>query len=516
ALEPVGDVLELLEALDVGLEDLAARPRPRGRKGVGAVDQDRLERAWLVVAVMALHGVDDLVRLPQLAQHLPPQLEVRSLHLAVDRLADVVEQARALGDLGVGTELRGHVGREPGDLLGVLEHVLSVGRPVLQTPEQLDELGMEIRDRKLARGRFPFLADALPELRADLLDDLLDARRVDAAVDDELLESLARDLPAQRLEGADDDRLGRVVDDQVDARRRLERPDVATLAADDAALQGVGRKLHDRHRRLADRVGGQALDRHPDVIAGLLRGLLGRLLLDAADESGGLDARLVLDRADQVAPRLDGGQARDLLEALLLLLDDLLDLALGRLEAPLLIRDPLLLAVVLLFPALLLRELAVEGLLLGDNPLLARDGRLPSRLHRLLELGPRGEDLLLGLDRGLAQLGLGGLLGFRTDAVRFRPDAGALGFDFLPEYGVRDSSDHGGHHEADRDRDREVCIHPGSPLPGAPNLGRRLHEGAEVLLPPRVQGFTNRDIHRPLVSLRVPGSGPGADVRAFR
>jgi hypothetical protein len=39
-------------------------------------------------------------------------------------------------------------------------------------------------------------------------------------------------------------RLGRVVDDQVDPRRLLEGADVAALAADDAALHLLARELH--------------------------------------------------------------------------------------------------------------------------------------------------------------------------------------------------------------------------------------------------------------------------------
>ena len=47
------------------------------------------------------------------------------------------------------------------------------------------------------------------------------------------------DLAADGVEGGDDDDAGRVVDDDVDAGLLLERPDVAALAADDAALHLV-------------------------------------------------------------------------------------------------------------------------------------------------------------------------------------------------------------------------------------------------------------------------------------
>ena len=72
----------------------------------------------------------------------------------------------------------------------------------------------------------------------------------------------------------EDDRLGRVVDDQVDAGRLLEGADVAALAADDPALHLVGRQVHDRDRVLGGVVRGHALHRGDDDVAGLVLGLL--------------------------------------------------------------------------------------------------------------------------------------------------------------------------------------------------------------------------------------------------
>ena len=73
---------------------------------------------------------------------------------------------------------------------------------------------------------------------------------MDAAILDELLECDARNLAAHRIEARQDDSLRRVVDDEVDARQRLERADVAALAADDAALHLVVRQRNDRNGRL--------------------------------------------------------------------------------------------------------------------------------------------------------------------------------------------------------------------------------------------------------------------------
>src|SRR5262245_28890979 len=75
------------------------------------------------------------------------------------------------------------------------------------------------------------------DLRLRLGDDLFDAGGVDAAVGDQAPDRQARDLAPDRVEARDRDRLGRVVDDHVDAGGGLERAHVAALATDEPALQ---------------------------------------------------------------------------------------------------------------------------------------------------------------------------------------------------------------------------------------------------------------------------------------
>ena len=62
--------------------------------------------------MVALHRVNDFALLAVLVEHLTAELEMRAFHLAVDRLADVVQQAAALGDRVVDAELDGHERRE--------------------------------------------------------------------------------------------------------------------------------------------------------------------------------------------------------------------------------------------------------------------------------------------------------------------------------------------------------------------------------------------------------------------
>src|SRR6267378_1168114 len=66
-----------------------------------------------------------------------------------------------------------------------------------------------------------------------------------------------RDLAAVRIVGGDQNGLGRVVHDEVDPGVLLERADVATLAADDAALHVVGGQVDHRHRGLHRVVRGE-------------------------------------------------------------------------------------------------------------------------------------------------------------------------------------------------------------------------------------------------------------------
>ena len=86
----------------------------------------------------------------------------------------------------------------------------------------------------------------LLDLGLALLVLLLDPVRMDPAVEDELLQGQPGDLTADWVEAGQQNRLGRVVDDQVDAGDLLERADVAALATDDPALHLVGGQVQNR------------------------------------------------------------------------------------------------------------------------------------------------------------------------------------------------------------------------------------------------------------------------------
>src|SRR3989442_6197076 len=161
----------------------------------------------------------------------------------------------------------------------------------------------------------PRLDDAGIDVRLCLFHDLFDAAWMDAAVGDEPLERQASDLAAHRLEAGHDDRIGRIVDDDVHARRGLESTNVAALAADDAALHFVRRQDHGRHARLGGLLRGDTLDRKRDDLLRFAIGVLPGLLRDVAHQGGRFVPRLVLESADKLPFGFLRAQAGDLFEA---------------------------------------------------------------------------------------------------------------------------------------------------------------------------------------------------------
>ena len=91
---------------------------------------------------------------------------------------------------------------------------------------------------------------------------------------------------------------------EVDAGRQLERADVASLAADDAALEIVARQVDDRHGRFDGVLGGRALNGLGDVLLGPVGGRLARLGVEALQQVGGVVPGVAFDLLDAGAPWL--------------------------------------------------------------------------------------------------------------------------------------------------------------------------------------------------------------------
>ena len=167
---------------------------------------------------------------------------MRPLDLVADRLADIVQQAAAFGEHDITFELCRHQPGQMRHLDRVRKHILPIARTVAHASEQTNQLRMDAVNARLERRLLPRFLNPLIDLAARLLDHLFDACGMDAPVLDQLLKCNARNLAAHRIEPRKDDRFRRIVNDEINARQRLERADIASLASDDAALHLIVRQ----------------------------------------------------------------------------------------------------------------------------------------------------------------------------------------------------------------------------------------------------------------------------------
>ena len=165
-------------------------------------------------------AVDHFRRLVIALGHLDAQLDVRAFQLVIDGFANVVEQARALGKLNVRAQLRRHQARQMTDLNGMLQHVLTIAGAELQPAQQLHQLMVDAMHVRFKDGLLARLADLVVHLALGLIDHFLDARRMNAAVGDELFQRNSRNLTADGVKRGHDNGFRRIVDDEIDAGHR--------------------------------------------------------------------------------------------------------------------------------------------------------------------------------------------------------------------------------------------------------------------------------------------------------
>ena len=172
---------------------------------------------------------------------------------------------------------------------------------------------MQIVEPEFKRRRFTFLADGLLHLGLDLLDDLFDPRRMNAAVCDQPFDRLASHLAPERVKTRQDDCARGVVHDQLNAGRGFERPDIAAFAPDDAPFEIVAGQIHDRDGRLDRVLGGAPLDRVGNDLLRARRGGLARLGFQPLDQVGGIAPGIPFDLLQQQLARLVGAEPGDAL-----------------------------------------------------------------------------------------------------------------------------------------------------------------------------------------------------------
>ena len=320
----------------------------------------------------------------------------------VEPLADVVEKAAAACQLAVEAEFVGHEAGEPAHLERVRKQVLAVGGAELEAAHGAQGVAREAGEAEFEAGLLAGVAHDPVHLVGGLLDYLFDAAGVDAAVCQHALDGPLGDLAADGVEGADDDGLGGVVDDEVDARGRLDGPDVAAFAADDAALELLVGEVDDGDAALGHKLACKPLHGDREHLLGPLVGLFDGRLLNLAGRLGSLGAGRLRHALDDPGAGLFGRDAGDFGQLLVGLA-----FALGERLGPV-VEEGLLAA-----HRLLLLGEVVLLLVEGDGPLVEFGLALGHLLFELVELlalaAALALCLALRLDAGLFGVELGPL-----------------------------------------------------------------------------------------------------------
>ena len=186
------------------------------------------------------------------------------LGLVIGYLTYIVQKTCSASCLYGKAQLRCHDTCQVSGLAGVLQEVLTIRRTIFHLTDKADKLGVQTMDTQVDSGALTYLDNLLLNLLLDLCYNLLDACRVDAAVGNKLVQGQTGDLTANRVEATQDNSLGGVINDNLDACGSLQSADVTTLTADDATLNLVAVDIEYRHGILDGCLGGNTLDRGDD------------------------------------------------------------------------------------------------------------------------------------------------------------------------------------------------------------------------------------------------------------
>ena len=83
---------------------------------------------------------------------------------------------------------------------------------------------------------------------------------MDPPVLNEFFERDTRNLAAHGVESGEDHRFRRIIDDEINACKRLNRANISSLTSDDAPLHLIVRERNDGYCRLCDMIRRTALN----------------------------------------------------------------------------------------------------------------------------------------------------------------------------------------------------------------------------------------------------------------
>ena len=80
--------------------------------------------------------------------------------------------------------------------------------------------------------------------RPDFFDNILNPARMNSAVADQSFQGNSRNFSPDRIKTGQNNRLGRVIHNEVDSRRCLNGPDISAFPADDPSLHLIAGQVH--------------------------------------------------------------------------------------------------------------------------------------------------------------------------------------------------------------------------------------------------------------------------------
>ena len=107
---------------------------------------------------------------------------------------------------------------------------------------------MHAVNAQIKRGFFSFLFNDILQFLFSLFDNFLNAPGVDPPVGDQAFQGDLRGLPAIHVKARNGHRFGGVIDNDINARRGLQRADIAAFPSDDAAFHFIAGQRHDGDR----------------------------------------------------------------------------------------------------------------------------------------------------------------------------------------------------------------------------------------------------------------------------
>src|SRR5690554_506023 len=172
------------------------------------------------------------------------------------------------------------------NLYRMLQDILSIAGSIVEPSNILHQLGMQAVNANFKGCLITLLADDAFDFLPRLLYHFLDAGRMDSSILNQLLQSKTGNLPPDGIESRQNHSLWSIVDDQVDTCERLQCPDVATFASDDAAFHLVVGQSNHRNSCLGHVIRCTALNGCGNNLSSFLFALFFSSFLSFANNAG--------------------------------------------------------------------------------------------------------------------------------------------------------------------------------------------------------------------------------------